>query len=43
LEWDTANITHVTRHNINPDELEEAVFLIITAFGNEAEPDVTTY
>jgi uncharacterized DUF497 family protein len=26
LEWDTANITHVARHNINPDELEEAVF-----------------
>ncbi|MDF9407779.1 BrnT family toxin [Pelotomaculum isophthalicicum JI] len=26
LEWDAANITHIARHNISPEELEEAVY-----------------
>lgn len=26
LEWDEANIAHIARHNISPEELEEAVF-----------------
>jgi uncharacterized DUF497 family protein len=26
LDWDEGNITHIARHNIDPQELEEAVF-----------------